>query len=125
MVDRLSNCALYASAPSWDGQWLSRLLRAAGLPRHALRLHDTEEAQKRAAMRPLRAAGVPIEECKRILLAIVERAEREVGAAMPVTHRALGDAQRELAMWRAIGRLAQEAAGYAAPQLICASTRET
>jgi hypothetical protein len=41
-----SDHALYASAPSWDGKWLSALLRAAGLPRHSLRLKDTEEARQ-------------------------------------------------------------------------------
>ena len=49
LVEQLTGHALYASAPSWDGQWLSRLLRAAGLPRHALRLRDTDEAQAQAA----------------------------------------------------------------------------
>src|SRR5205085_4584975 len=43
MVDALSGHDLYASAPSWDGKWLSVLLRAAGLPRHALRLGHTDD----------------------------------------------------------------------------------
>lgn len=33
MIDVLSGHHLFASAPSWDGQWLSKLLRAAKLPR--------------------------------------------------------------------------------------------
>ena len=37
---------LLASAPSWDGKWLSALLRAAGLPRHSLRLRDSDEAMR-------------------------------------------------------------------------------
>ena len=37
MVDQLSDHILFASAPSWDGKWLSALLHAAKLPRHALR----------------------------------------------------------------------------------------
>ena len=32
MMDALSGHTLYATAPSWDGKWLSKLLRAAGLP---------------------------------------------------------------------------------------------
>src|SRR5882757_8109047 len=40
---------LYASAPSWDGHWLSMLLRAAGQPRHLLRLRDSDEAFVEAA----------------------------------------------------------------------------
>src|ERR687893_1677527 len=56
-VEALSGHRLYASAPSWDGQWLSRLLRAGGLPRHALRLRDTEEARAEAAAAGLGAAG--------------------------------------------------------------------
>src|SRR5882724_13215124 len=33
MVDSFTGHALFASAPSWDGKWLSVLLRAAGFPR--------------------------------------------------------------------------------------------
>src|SRR4051794_34099009 len=49
MVEGLAGHDLFASAPSWDGKWLSLLLRAAGLPRHTLRLRDTEVAQAEAA----------------------------------------------------------------------------
>jgi hypothetical protein len=38
-----------ASAPSWDGHWLSMLLRASGHPRHLVRLQDTEIAFVAAA----------------------------------------------------------------------------
>ena len=44
MVEVLSGHALHASAPSWDGKWLSVPLRRAGLPRRALTLQDTDEA---------------------------------------------------------------------------------
>ncbi len=54
MLDQLSSHALYASAPSGAGTWLSALLRAAGLPRHALRLKDSEEAQFETATEVLR-----------------------------------------------------------------------
>ncbi|SDB21653.1 3'-5' exonuclease family protein [Belnapia rosea] len=33
MMETLTGHELFASAPSWDGQWLSKLLRAAGLLR--------------------------------------------------------------------------------------------
>src|SRR4051794_22886002 len=56
MVSVLTGRKLYASAPSWDGKWLSKLLRAAGLPRHALRLEDTEMAHRRIMREVLRDA---------------------------------------------------------------------
>src|SRR3954471_19777566 len=49
MIHCLAGHDLYASAPSWDGKWLSALLRAAGLPRHSLRLRDSEIAQRECA----------------------------------------------------------------------------
>ena len=49
MVEVLTGHTLYASAPSWDGRWLSVLLRAAGFPRHLLRLRDSDEAFVEAA----------------------------------------------------------------------------
>ena len=100
MVAVLSDHALYASAPSWDGQWLSRLLRAAGLPRHALRLRDTEEARRDAAL----AALADLAPARRdsLLEAVLAELERESRAASPA-HRALADAEREMALWRGIG----------------------
>lgn len=44
MVAALAGHDLFASAPSWDGKWLSVLLREAALPRHLLRLRDTDQA---------------------------------------------------------------------------------
>lgn len=83
---------VYASAPSWDGHWLSMLLRAAGRPRHSLRLRDSEEAFVEAAQ----AGQGPAAE--RIALA------RKVVEAEPVVHRAVEDARREWAIWREISR---------------------
>ncbi len=60
MVDKLSGHDIFASAPSWDGKWLSALLRAAKLPRHALRLRDSEEARAEGA-RGVLASVVPVE----------------------------------------------------------------
>lgn len=44
MVDDLSGHDLFASAPSWDGKWLSVLMRGGGFPRHALRLRKSDQA---------------------------------------------------------------------------------
>jgi hypothetical protein len=54
MVEALTGHDLFASAPSWDGKWLSALLRSAGFPRHALRLRDTDEALRESAAEILR-----------------------------------------------------------------------
>jgi hypothetical protein len=108
-LEVLSGHRLFASAPSWDGQWLSRLLRGGGLPRHALRLRDTEEARAEAAAAALAAAALPAEERARTLAAILEEVARRAAAATP-EHRALGDARRELALWREARRMAAEAA---------------
>jgi hypothetical protein len=61
MVLVLTGAALYATAPSWDGKWLSKLLRTAGLPRHALRLEDTDAAHRRAMREALQAGNVSAE----------------------------------------------------------------
>jgi hypothetical protein len=50
MIETLSGHDLLASAPSWDGKWLSILLRAAGLPRHSLRLRDSDDAHRDCAL---------------------------------------------------------------------------
>jgi hypothetical protein len=108
MIEVLAGHALYASAPSWDGKWLSLLLRSAGIPRHALRLKDTEEAQFESAAAILGAhlSGGALEERVRGIMARV----REVGEKRPVRHRALADAEEELRRWREVVRWAGEAA---------------
>ncbi len=58
MIDVLSGHDLLASAPSWDGKWLSVLLRGAGLGRRALRLRDTDDAIDEDA-RMILAPSVP------------------------------------------------------------------
>lgn len=103
----LSGHRLYASAPSWDGQWLSRLLRAGGLPRHALRLRDTEEARAELAAAALAAAAMPAELRGRILAGILAEIARRAAAARPV-HRALEDARREMALWQEARDLAEQ-----------------
>jgi hypothetical protein len=97
MVEQLSGHMLFASAPSWDGKWLSALLRAAKLPRHALRVRDTEEARAEVARRIL----APVVPADRLhieiddLLTLVE-VRREEGEP---AHRALADAQDEHRHW--------------------------
>lgn len=108
MVEALTGHDLYASAPSWDGQWLSRLLRAAGLPRHALRLRDTEEAQRRAALAVLEDAGVPADAREGVLAEVLGEARRAAETGPPA-HRALDDARRESHLWRDVRRRALDA----------------
>ncbi|MBV9749507.1 MAG: transcriptional regulator, partial [Acetobacteraceae bacterium] len=109
MMDALSGHALYASAPSWDGQWLSRLLRAAGLPRHALRLGDTEEAQRLVARAVLETAGLRAEVGPGLLEESLGAARRAAEGAGRPAHRALDDARRELHLWRDVRRRVEEA----------------
>jgi len=110
MVEVLSGHALHASAPSWDGQWLSRLLRAAGLPRHALRLRDTDDAQAEVALSELERAGVPGGAREALAKAVLETVRGEEEAKGPPAHRALDDARRELRLWQEVRRRAAEAA---------------
>jgi hypothetical protein len=93
MLEILGPHDLFASAPSWDGKWLSALLRAAGKPRHALRLRDTEEARAEMARAVLgdRLVGSALEDALADLLAET----KTYSETLHVTHRALGDAQRE------------------------------
>lgn len=100
MVDELTGHDLLASAPSWDGKWLSALLRAAGLPRHSLRLRDTEEAQREGATDIL-AGSMQGDDVKaavtEIIASVAAEAERETPA-----HRALADAEAERQRWSAV-----------------------
>lgn len=109
MVDLLSECELYASAPSWDGQWLSKLLRAAGLPRHSLRLRDTEMAQREAADAILKAAQISSDVRARIIERVIAEAKMGSDRLGPPAHRALADAQRELEIWKDVCARAEEA----------------
>lgn len=110
MIAVLTGHALYATAPSWDGQWLSKLLRAAGLPRHSLRLQDTEVAHQQIVIEMLRDAGVPAELHEGVLQDILAQARCRNDEHGPPEHRALEDARRELHLWRDIRRRAEEAA---------------
>lgn len=106
MVEQLSGHDLVASAPSWDGKWLSALLRAAGLPRHALRLRDTDEVQRETVRNILldRVAGEHLE-------AEIERLRTAAIGALPqaaTAHRALADAEDERARWLAVRHAAEQ-----------------
>ena len=110
MISVLTGRALYATAPSWDGKWLSKLLRAAGLPRHALRLEDTEMAHKRVMRDVLRAAQVPADLHRTLMQDVLAQAQSSNDELGPAAHRALADAQRERQLWLDIRRRAEEIA---------------
>lgn len=96
MIEALSDHELFASAPSWDGKWLSVLLRGAGLPRHALRLRDTDEALRSTATEILQAVipGVRLDAEVHALVSAANAAR----SADPA-HRALADALGEYETW--------------------------
>ena len=108
MVEALSGHDLFASAPSWDGKWLSVLLRGAGLPRHALRLRDTDVALRSTAVEILQpvlpSARLDVEVDALVAAANADKAEHPA-------HRALADAQGEYETWC---RLRQAARALAA-----------
>lgn len=110
MVDVLSGHELYATAPSWDGKWLSRLLRTAGLPRHTLRLQDTEVAHRKAIVEALQAARIPEERHEGYVRQILAQARDWDDGQGAAAHRALADAWREQRLWHEIRRHAQEIA---------------
>lgn len=88
LLEVFAGNTVLASAPSWDGHWLSMLLRASGHPRHLVRLADSDVAFEEAA----RPRGGDV----------AARIEAAKSAARPAGHRALGDARRERAIWRAL-----------------------
>lgn len=106
MMQTLSGHELFASAPSWDGKWLSALLRAGGQPRHGLRLRDTEETQRKIAQQIL-VEAVPSHELGRLIERIVTRCE-EQRDLLPTAHCAMADAQAELTQWLAVAASARE-----------------
>ncbi|HEV7277376.1 MAG TPA: transcriptional regulator [Devosiaceae bacterium] len=97
LIELFRDNVVHASAPSWDGHWLSMLLRAADQPRHLLRLTDTEEAFIAAA----RARLGPQAEEEAVAEAIA--AARAAMEGRPVAHRALADARREWEIWMELG----------------------
>jgi hypothetical protein len=114
MINALSGHDLLASAPSWDGKWLSTLLRAAGLPRHSLRLRDSDDACRELATAILVQALPSAELAPQVERLLAETESAGMGATP--AHRALPDAQAELARWRAIGDAARALAANHAPR---------
>jgi hypothetical protein len=111
LLDQLGEHLVYASSPSWDGKWLSLLLRAGDLPRHALRLLDTDAAQADAARREL-AGAVPPDRLADLAAGVIARV-RAAAADRPIAHRALADAENERRLWREISMEARrEAAAH-------------
>jgi hypothetical protein len=105
MIAVLARHELAASAPSWDGKWLSILLRAAGLPRHSLRLRDTDEVRRDTARTILKdcvAADRLDTEIKALTTSLAAGWRR----GTPV-HRALADAEEERRRWLDTGKAAQ------------------
>jgi hypothetical protein len=98
MLAALSGHELYASAPSWDGKWLSTLLRSGGLPRHALRLSRSDEMFTLVAAEIL-GNQYPAERATEL----VEEVIRTSVHAVPV-HRALADAGLELERFNRVKR---------------------
>ena len=108
MVARLTGHDLAASAPSWDGKWLSTLLRAAGLPRHALRLRATQDVQQETVCSILKD-HVPPERLSATAAALVATI-RERGRNDVPLHRALADATVERDRWLAVRDAAEQLA---------------
>lgn len=106
MIDVLAGHDLVASAPSWDGKWLSTLLRAARLPRHSLRLRRTDDAIAECASQVL-ARVLPEDELRDTVAGLIAEA-RAAEAAPP--HRALADAMMERERWRRVVAAAQSLA---------------
>lgn len=100
MVEQLTAHDLLASAPSWDGKWLSALLRAAGYPRHMLRLRDSDEARREIAERILAPRTQP-ENLGEEVANLLALADVRATDGRPV-HRALADARAERDRWCAV-----------------------
>jgi hypothetical protein len=103
---QLTGHEVFVTAPSWDGKWMSVLLRSAGLPRHALRLRDSDEAH-RAAIADALGEGRGEAELRSRAVGLIAQARRKVQPDAP-RHRALADAEAELEVWREVRRLARE-----------------
>lgn len=99
MIDQLTGHDLFASAPSWDGKWLSALLRAAGYPRHSLRLRDTDDAIRETAAAILGGFGPPEQRASALDTLVQSMAVLPPHTAR--AHRALPDAKEEHQRWLA------------------------
>jgi hypothetical protein len=113
-VAALAGHDLYASAPLWDGRWLSDLLEAGGFPRDALGLRDSEVAQAEIIAETLgidlatapRGPGEALPTVVEDIMVLADFEERRVHH-----HRALDDAEEERRRWLAVRRMAAKRAG--------------
>ena len=105
MVDVLAGHELFASAPSWDGKWMSYLLRSSGIPRHSLRLRDTDDALRESCAEILRPA-LPPHRVDTLLPDII--ASATAAKADQPAHRALADAMGEYETWARALRAARD-----------------
>lgn len=102
LVAALKEHDIFASSASWDGHWLSMLLRGGGLPRHLLRLRDTEEAFAEQVRKRLGPEADPAAIAEAIAQA------RAAIATEPASHRALADARREQRIWLELAKIRTE-----------------
>ncbi|VWX46735.1 transcriptional regulator [Novosphingobium sp. 9U] len=111
MVEDLSGHDLAASAPSWDGKWLSTLLRAAGLPRHSLRLRDSDDVLSESALTIL-APVIGSDRLEQVVADVLASTDVHAPDWKPA-HRALADAEEERSRWIAVKAAAQRIAAAA------------
>lgn len=104
LLEALQGHEVFASAPSWDGKWLSALLRSGGLPRHAIRIADTDAALLELAA-ALLAPFLPSSEIHRAARKIIASAADRFAGRKPA-HRALPDAKLERERWLMVSELA-------------------
>ena len=109
MVEALAGHDLLASAPSWDGKWLSALLREGGQPRRVLRLRDSDEAQLEAA-RACLAVVEPAAVREALAREVVGEVSQRRNGRVP-DHRALADAVAEREQWLEVQADASRRAG--------------
>jgi hypothetical protein len=108
MIQSLDGHDLCASAPSWDGKWLSVLLRASRLPRHSLRLRATDDILADTALRLIEGSLPETELPWRVVQLVKESSARS--ADWKPAHRALADAQSERDRWLYVRREARKLA---------------
>jgi hypothetical protein len=108
LLQTLSAHEVFVTAPSWDGKWLSVLLRAAGLPRHAMRFRPAQQALTEAALGQLEGAA-PAAALDLLVMEVIEAAQTRL-ADEPVRHEALADAEQIRRLWLEVTRLAAEKA---------------
>jgi hypothetical protein len=104
LIDQLADYDVFASAPSWDGKWLSLLLRSACLPQRALQLIDPDAGLLDLASAIL-APSLPSSAIPRATRQILAKASARF-AARPLSQRALPAARIERERWFAVSELA-------------------